>query len=277
MAISSKTAWALGLGVLGVFGLVRQTTGFGDDGVQKASNSASSTAPAFRPAVIGSVDMEAVFKNYEKVKFHIEQLKAEGMAKQGDLVKIMTEGKQVAKEMEGFQPGSADYKLREGKLTDLQAKLEAEKAKAQREFDARHAEVLSTFYKEVQSMVSRVARYKGLNFVVKVSNEPVVGDNPDAVMMAMAKSVVYSDPTLDVTATVLHNLNKEYIEAGGKTVQKPASTGVGNGAGANPPSTNAPAPGASQGATPGGTSRPNPAGAGTGTSPATKGTSKGPR
>jgi outer membrane protein len=195
----------------------------GDGSVKKASNTALQNGGAPK-AVIGTIDMEAVWRDYEKAKFQREQLKAEGMAKQGSLNQIIAEATQVRKEMEGFAPGSPDFKLRESKLTELKAKLQAEQEKAQREFDAKEAEILSTFYREAQQMVAAVAKKLGMNFVVKVSNEPISGQNPEAVMMAMAKSVVYSDDSVDITDWVVHNLNTNYVQKGGKTVAPAAAS-----------------------------------------------------
>jgi outer membrane protein len=72
-------------------------------------------------------------------------------------------------------------------------------------------------------MVAAVAKKLGMNFVVKVSNEPISGQNPEAVMMAMAKSVVYSDDSVDITDWVVHNLNTNYVQKGGKTVAPAAA------------------------------------------------------
>lgn len=201
---------------------------WGDDGVQKTSNSASTGAANAqqppRPATIGTVDMEAIWRGYEKVKYQLEQLKADGLAKQQQLNQLVTEATEIKKEMDGYVPGSPDFKLRESKIMDLKAKLQAEQEKASREFDTRHAEVLAAFYKEVQEMVALVARHRGYSFVVKVSNEPVSASNPDAVMVAMSKSVVYSDPSADVTQWVLYNMNHRYIKSGGKTVASGGNT-----------------------------------------------------
>ena len=223
MAISSRAGWALGLGMLGVAGLVSVSRGQGDGAVQKTSGTAPAGASANRPkeAVVGSIDLEAVFRGYEKVKFHMEGLQAEGMAKEGQLKGFMADARQTAKEMEQFQPGSTDFKTRSAKMTELKAKLESTKQTAEREMQERQIEIMGTFYKEVQAMTRAVAFQNGLTYVLRVSNEALDSANPEAVMAAMARPVVYADPTTDITRTVLYNLNLQYEKAGGQKAQAP--------------------------------------------------------
>lgn len=112
-------------------------------------------------------------------------------------------------------PGSVDAKKIEDRITQLKAQIEAGREQAQRDFALRESEMLAALYKEVQDMVARIAEYKGMNYVVQVSNEPISGTNPNSVMAAMAKTVVYSDPRNDITKDVIYNLNKRYAAAGG--------------------------------------------------------------
>ena len=76
-------------------------------------------------------------------------------------------------------PGSVDSKKLEDRITELKAQLEAGREQAEREFALREAEMLATLYKEIQAMVGRVAKYKGMTYVVQVSNEPITGVEPE--------------------------------------------------------------------------------------------------
>ncbi|MDB5349894.1 MAG: hypothetical protein JWN86_1141 [Planctomycetota bacterium] len=224
MAISSRAGWAMGLGILGVAALVSVSHGQGDGAVQKTAGKAAAPATKFVPAVVGSIDLEAVFRGYEKSKFHIEQLKAEGMAREGELKGFIAQAKGIAKEMEALQPGSKDFKDRDGKLTQLKANLQAVKESAEREGQAKYAEIMATFYKEVQAMTKIAAERKGISYVVRVSNEPLDSQDPEGVMAAMARPVVFSDPSTDITSWVLWNLNQAYIQSGGPVAKNPAGT-----------------------------------------------------
>ena len=76
MTVSTRAAWALGLGLVGLAITVGPTLGQQQDsGVRKATAGAAAPKPA-GPAVIGTVDIDAVFKGYDKVKADSEEFKA---------------------------------------------------------------------------------------------------------------------------------------------------------------------------------------------------------
>jgi Skp family chaperone for outer membrane proteins len=222
MTITFRAACVLGLAVLGVVALVGQTS---------AQQKPPAEKPA--PATIACVDLTAVIKGYNKYKDRSEQLKAEAMARQKQLADLMNKGQQIGREMQSLAPGSAEYKLKDDELTALQASLTAERDKAQREFAQKDADAMATVYKEVQMWVEHVARHMGYSLVVQISNEPINATNPDSVMGALARSVVYHDTKTDISDIVLYNLNKQYDEAKGtRPAAAPANNATSTGAGA---------------------------------------------
>jgi outer membrane protein len=213
----SRAVLALILGVAGIAGLASLSIGQ-DGNVQKASSAGSQgTQPRALPAaVLGSIDMDAVFKGYEKVEFIRKQIEAEANLKKSELSKIMAQAQQIAKEMESLQPGSPDFKERDNKLTKLRVELDGAREQAQREFASREADALATIHKEIQAMVEAVAKYNHMTYVVRISSEPITGGDPNSVLAAMSRSVVYSDPSTDITGVVVRMLNKKYKENGGQ-------------------------------------------------------------
>ncbi len=93
-------------------------------------------------------------------------------------------------------------------MTELKARHEAGREQAEREFTQRQAEMMATLYKEVQTMVARIAKWRKMNYVVKISNQPISGANPNSVMAAISSTIVYADPRNDITNDVIHNLNR---------------------------------------------------------------------
>lgn len=250
MAISSRAAWAVGL--LGVAGVVGPAYGQGDGAVRKAAGNGSAPAASapkaeFRPTIVATIDLEAIVRGYEKYKFQVEQLKAESLAKQGQLKSVFAEAQQIAKEMEKLQQGSKDFNDRNNKLTELKAKLQAGQETLKREDEVKYVELMANTYKEAQEMTTAYARSRGIQCVLKIANEPMDSQNPDSVMAAMARPVMYSDPALDITRSVLYNLNKTYVEAGGPVVKAPAVGAATTDEATTPASAERTAPAASQG------------------------------
>ncbi len=231
MRISSRGIVAVGLGLLGVAFVVGPSLGQQEGAPRAAAPTAASTLPKPVAPVIGTVDIEQVFKGYEKVKTINQEFNTAMLAKKNELMKIAAQAQQEAESMSKLDPNSDDYKQRENHLSELKAKTEASREQAQREFALRQAESMATLYKEIQLMVAQIAKWRGMNYVVKVSNQPITGSDPDTVMALLSSTVVYSDPQNDITNNVIHNLNRFYKAASGPTAAGRPAAGTGTGAG----------------------------------------------
>lgn len=250
MRKSSRVALAAGPGLLCLVALAARGQ---DDAAAKPAAPQQAAAPP-APARIACIDMERVFKEYKKFKFTTEQFKADATTKQGELTRLGSQMKELAAKLEGLNPGGADFKATESEMTRLRVQYEAEREQAQADFARREAEALATIYKEVQNMTQRVAQSKGFQYVVKVSSEPITGSDPNSVMAAMARSIVYYDPSMDVTNLVIVHLNLQYDRSGAAQPQSaaaPADPAARPTAGAGQPAAR-PATKAAAGAAPGG-------------------------
>jgi outer membrane protein len=169
--------------------------------------------------VIGTIDLDVVFKNYEKVKASNKEFNEAMKVRRAELMKLESEGRQEAEMMQKLTPGTEDYRKRENRLTQLKAQMEAGRESAEREFALRQAETMATLYKEVQAMVARVAVWRKMTYVVQVSNAPITGTDPNSVMAAINRTMVYADPSNDITNDVVMYLNHYY-----KAVANPSPT-----------------------------------------------------
>src|SRR5689334_5364794 len=88
MRMSSRAALAAGLSLAGLVALVAPSLGqqSNDGGVRKAATQGSFEKPLVT-ATLGTVDMEAVFKEYKKVQVANDNLKAEFSVKEKELTK----------------------------------------------------------------------------------------------------------------------------------------------------------------------------------------------
>jgi Skp family chaperone for outer membrane proteins len=220
MIRSTRAVLAIGLGLFGMGCLVGPSLAEQrpDGDVRKVAANNAPQQPAPKPppaALIGTVDIENVFKNYDKFKFQREEFSAAALAKHKELMALQAQGKEESEKLQKMVPNSVDAKKIENTLTQLKAQIDAGREQAQRDFALRETEMLIATYKEVQAMVARVAEFKALTYVVKVSNNPIAATNPDSAMAEMGKTVLYSDPRSDITRDVIHNLNREYKAAGG--------------------------------------------------------------
>lgn len=223
MVHSSRWAAAVGLGVIAGGLLVAPIQGQQDGAVRKTNGApaASGWTPG-TPPIIGTIDLDAVFKNYEKVKYANEEFQNSLLSRRNELMKKQTEFQQEMEALSRFAPGQEEYKKQENKLTELKASLEAGKEQAEREFQSKEAEAMATLYNEVTEVSKKIAAKRGMTYVMKVSNQAPNGSNPNSVMAAMANPMITYDPANDITHDVVHNLNTVYKNSGGPTAKRTA-------------------------------------------------------
>jgi Skp family chaperone for outer membrane proteins len=238
MGVWPRKILAIGLSLAGVIYLVAPSRGQvpkGDARVQAAANGAR-TAGALKPAtptVVGTIDLDQVFRNYDKVKAAMKDLSSQLQIRRGELMKYDEEGRQEMELMRKFQPGSPDYRKHEDRVTELKAKIEASREQYQREMEIRNAETMAILYKEVQAYAGWVAKQRGITHVMVASNTPPSGSDPNSVLALINRPVVYADPRNDITDDVVLYLNQTFNKMG-KAANKPATREqpAGGGAGA---------------------------------------------
>jgi Skp family chaperone for outer membrane proteins len=214
MVYSTRGILALGLGVIGLAFLVGPSLAQQDAAVRKATapNGTPKPKPVY-PPMIGTVDMDAVFKAYEKFKATNKEFQAAVLARQNDLMKIKAEGDEETQMLAKLNPGTEDFKRHENKVTELKARLAAGREQAQREFQLRESENVATIYKEVQLMVTAVAQWRKLTYVVRVTNLQPSGTDPNSVMAALQNTMIYYDSRNDTTEDDIYNRNRRYQAA----------------------------------------------------------------
>ena len=85
-------------------------------------------------------------------------------------MKIKSEAEEEGQMLLKLTPGTEDFKKHENRVTELKARLAAGREQAQREFQSRESENVATIYKEVQLMVTAIAQWRKINYVVRVTN-----------------------------------------------------------------------------------------------------------
>lgn len=233
MPISHRTSLAAGLSLVGLVALaVRSPAQQSDGDVRKANGQqppATATATTPAPLVVGTIDMDAVLLGYDKVKTVKEKMKLEFAEVQKSLAKIADEGQATYQELQRQKPGSVDHQRLNNKLTELKAKLKAEEEKKQQELSMREMNAWAEFTSDIQKIAKAVAKQRGITLIIRTSADPLqdAPPNPDTVTAALARSVIYSDASFDITKDVVKYLNFYYQKthpsaAGGAGAPAPA-------------------------------------------------------
>ncbi len=249
----TRLTLVLGLSLLGLFELVGPS--YGQQGQQKdtgvrpvSTPPASSPAPAApvaaKPILIGSIDVDKVLMEYDKFKVANETIRAESLERYKQLMDLANQGKQEQEKFQRFAAGSADQRKSEDRITQLKAQIEALRVNSEREFTQKEAETMANIYNEIAGMTKNVAKNRGMTFVVKYSDTPATGSEPNSVVAAMSRTMLYADPSVDITGDVIKYLNWYYKQSGGPAPKNNAPmnpAGIAPAAGQVPPAQQAPA------------------------------------
>lgn len=248
MKTTNRALVVAGLGLGALVGLVaRPSLGQSDKDVKRSAAPAANgqgqraPAPALTAAIVGSLDMERAIQDYEKYKESSAKFQADALKSQGDLQQLLTEAKGYADQAERFKPGTPEFTKLSDRITEVKAKYAAEKEKLQAQFTLQESSSVADIYNDVRRMTEAVAKQKGMTFVVQVGKaEQLTGENPNEVMAAIGRNVVYYNPGTDITSDVVYALNYYYKkgkEANG-TPAAPAAAPA-----SNPTAPASPAPG----------------------------------
>jgi Skp family chaperone for outer membrane proteins len=244
MVVWPRKILAIGLSLTGVVYLAAPSQGQapkGDAGVRATSSNGASgnrTGGALKqatPTVIGTIDLDQVFKNYDKVKACMKDLQSQIQVRKAELMKYDEQGRQEMELLRKFQPGSTDYRKHEDRITELKAKIDASREQYQREMELRQAETMAILYQEVEAYAGWVAKQRGITHVMVASSARPSGSDPNSVLAAVNRPVIFADRRNDITEDVITYLNQTYNKMGKQTEkpagrQQPANRGDGVGA-----------------------------------------------
>src|SRR5262249_42666480 len=164
-------------------------------------------------AVIGSIDMDAVFRRYAKVRQSPERMSAARDDTRGRIAKLEAEIRRTAGLMERLAPNSTGHRDARDRVGDLDRRLEQEREAAERETSRLHARESAGLLEDIQKAVADVAKARGLDYVIKVEAGPQPDAGNNEVYTALKRPVLYANPRNDVTDEVVRELNRRFAAA----------------------------------------------------------------
>ncbi len=159
---------------------------------------------------VGLIDMAHLFQNYDKFSDMRDQLKGEIQTKEDSIKAEAEKLKGMVEQLKTFTPGSDQAVDMEKKITAMQARIEAEKQTAKRELFRQESQIYQAVYGEVIEAVALYAKHYHYTLILRYTREEQVGNDPQKVMQALQRQVVYNRAEDDITDKVLVYLNKEY-------------------------------------------------------------------
>lgn len=173
------------------------------------------------PHKIALIDMEYVFKNYEKLKFQQDDLKSEAEEDDKKLKAKFKKGQDMAAELKDFKQDTPEYDARVQKIQKLETDLKFEQKQNQMKLQREVAKMNLAIYHEVRDVVEKFCTYYNYTLVIQFSRNEANSSDPNRMMQIVSQQVVYyrkgenGKCRDDLSEPVVKELNKKYLKASG--------------------------------------------------------------
>ncbi|MCP4250300.1 MAG: OmpH family outer membrane protein [bacterium] len=176
------------------------------------------TAPAEQPPEpkVAVVNLARVFDGYAMTKDLETRFEAKRRGIADDAENRRKSLEQQISALEAFDPASKDYAERRDQILNTQIEyriwLEVEEARLKEE----HMSWLRVIYNDVRTAVAEMAEQRGLDLVL--TYDELSPDVPDSLALRreiLLKKVLYFSDRIDLSETVLDQLNGTYAKRGG--------------------------------------------------------------
>lgn len=175
------------------------------------ASAASAAAPkgdsAKQPAgqKVGVVDVNYLLKNHAGLKKKLLELK---VAMELTMAKLESEAKAAGKKEERLKDltiGSPEYKTLEEELVKTKANLQAEIAMQRKDYTQRQGQAYYETYQEIMKDVEKISKSQRLSVVLNVSKQEINAEDPNEVVRAISKGVLWFDESTDLTPELEKN------------------------------------------------------------------------
>jgi Skp family chaperone for outer membrane proteins len=133
--------------------------------------------------------------------------------KEGQLQKMMNEAKLIRDQQTKLDANSQTYRDNESKLTQKLAEIETFRQQTRRDLITEEATLYHDVYGNVRQAVAWVAEQRGVTLVLRIFDDPISPSNPEEVIKAVNRQVLYSHDSLDLTDDVLQVINRSSTAA----------------------------------------------------------------
>lgn len=165
-------------------------------------------ARAQRPTPeVAVIDLSHVFNNYRKFQNLSKKLKEEVDLAEAELKANRAKLQQMARQLEEFEKGSAEFRELEEELARSQADLQIQVNTQKRRFVEKEAANYYSVYQDVLMEVEAFCKQHNIKLVLRYSGQPIDETEPGEVVQTLNKSVVYHDPAIDISEHILERLN----------------------------------------------------------------------
>jgi hypothetical protein len=168
-----------------------------------SADDAAKSAPAGEYARVALLDINKLFKENAAFNKEMTQLKKDA----DDMDKKMKDEessiRDKAKELGKFSPTSSEYKDLEQSLARLSTDYKLSVQTKRREFLMRESDLYYQTYQQFEAEIEKYAREHQFNLVMRFNGDQVDSKNPESILAAINKPVVWHGESIDITPDLL--------------------------------------------------------------------------
>jgi Skp family chaperone for outer membrane proteins len=183
-------------------------------GLMSYNSNAAEKAPAKGSLKIAVVNLREIFqKNSLNEDFKVK-LEEEGKKAMQEVDASSKQVEALKAQMKTRTSGSKDYLALMQQALEQQGILQAKKEYYQQYIDARQQRFTEELYVKIKELVADHAAKNGFDLVLVKDDIQFPAATPNDLMLALStRKVLYSTPEMDITETILAEVNKTKVDA----------------------------------------------------------------
>ncbi|MEM9646702.1 MAG: OmpH family outer membrane protein [Planctomycetota bacterium] len=182
-----------------------------------ATTVASAQSDGHRLAV---VDVAKIFKEHAGIKAQVAAVENNLKQYDAELKGKRDQLKQEMEKLKTFGVGTPAYTAQEEKVASMESKLRLDMARKRKELADAEAKIYYDNYQLIAAAVADVAKYNKINMVLRYNSEGMDKEKGDSVVRGVMKNIVYHDPSMDMTASIMKILDQRIAKVPGASAAR---------------------------------------------------------
>ncbi|MBI1899907.1 MAG: OmpH family outer membrane protein [Planctomycetia bacterium] len=164
---------------------------------------------------IAIIDLKKVYDNHPRFQQEYEAMKKEVQNAESDIkMKQEAINKRILV-LRTLDPGSQEYKNQDDAITADKAQLSVLITQHKKEFARKEAKIYHKAYQEIMYEVEPFCRKYEIDLVLRFNSDLMaetgeVSSDPNMVARQLNKPVVYANPRIDLTKTIIDTIKARY-------------------------------------------------------------------
>ena len=163
---------------------------------------------------VAIVDVGAIFKQHTSFAVALEALKGQADGFKAEALKAQQSLAQGAQVLQDLKPDSDDFRAKQTELAQKAAALQVEQNGLMQKLMEKEAMLHYEAYQQVNELISNYCDARGIQLVLRYSNQEMDLAQPGSVMQRVNSSVVYHDANYDITQAIVGQLSVAAKDAG---------------------------------------------------------------